>query len=68
MQSNFPEYLHGALIDKPALPADTIVWLGKERCEWLNARYVSSNWDMEELENKRADIVEKDLFKFRMTI
>jgi NAD(P)-dependent dehydrogenase (short-subunit alcohol dehydrogenase family) len=68
MQNNFPEYLHRALIDEPALPADTIVWLGKERRGWLNARYISSNWDMEELESKRADIVEKVLFKFQMTI
>lgn len=68
MQYNFPQYLHGALVDEPTLPADTIVWLVQQRREWLNARYVSSNWNMEELESKRADIVERDLFKFRMTI
>lgn len=68
MRANFPEYLHGALVDEPILAGDTVVWLVKERREWLNARYVSSNWDMTELEGRKAEIVERDLLKFRMTI
>lgn len=68
MRANFPEYLHSSLIDQPTLPADTIVWLCKERREWLNTRYVSSNWDMQELEARQEEIVKRDLFKFRMTI
>ncbi|KAJ5372946.1 Glucose/ribitol dehydrogenase [Penicillium concentricum] len=55
-------------VDVPELPADTIVWFGKERREWLNARMVSANWDMEELEAKKKEIVEGDLFKFRITL
>ncbi|KAJ6113375.1 Glucose/ribitol dehydrogenase [Penicillium sp. IBT 18751x] len=68
MQYSLPESLRDAAIDSITLPADTIVWLSQERREWLNGRYVSSNWDMEELETRKSDIVERDLFKFRMTI
>lgn len=67
MAANFPEKFHCTLVDEPTLPADTIVWLAKERREWLNGRFIWANWDLEELESKKDQIVEKDLFKFRMT-
>jgi NAD(P)-dependent dehydrogenase (short-subunit alcohol dehydrogenase family) len=68
MKSNFPEQLHFTLQDNVNLPADTIVWLVKERREWLNGRYVSGPWDMEEIEARKEEIVRRDLFKFRMTV
>ncbi|KAJ6088555.1 Glucose/ribitol dehydrogenase [Penicillium sp. IBT 16267x] len=68
MRTNFPEQLHASLSDNVNLPADTIVWLVKERRKWLHGRYVSGPWDMEEVEAKKEEIVEKDLFKFRMTV
>lgn len=68
MAKNFPESLHFALVDTPMLPADSIVWLAKERREWLNGRYVHLNWDMQELEGRKEEIVDRDLFKFRMTV
>lgn len=52
--------------DSLALAADTMVWLCAERREWLRGRYVSCTWDVGELEGRRAEIVEKDLLKFRM--
>lgn len=67
MAANFPGVLHFSLADELALPADTIIWLAKERRDWLNGRFVWSNWDLEEVEGKKDEIVEKDLFKFRMT-
>lgn len=67
MAGNFPEKLHFSLNDVVALPADTTVWLASKRRDWLNGRYVTSNWDLEELESKKEEIVTKDLFKFRMT-
>ncbi|KAJ5376927.1 Glucose/ribitol dehydrogenase [Penicillium cosmopolitanum] len=67
MAANFPEVLHFSLADELALPADTIIWLAKERRDWLNGRFVWSNWDLEEVEGKKDEIIEKDLFKFRMT-
>jgi NAD(P)-dependent dehydrogenase (short-subunit alcohol dehydrogenase family) len=67
MAANFPEMLHFSLADEPTLPADTIIWLAKERRNWLNGRFVWSNWDLEEVESKQDLIVQNDLFKFRMT-
>lgn len=64
---NMPESMHSFLVDEPELSADTVVWLGKERRPWLGGRYVSVNWDMEELESRKDDIVKGELLKFRLT-
>lgn len=56
------------LIDQPELCGDTVVWLTRERREWLQDRYVSCTWDVAELEGKRDEIVEKDLLKVRMAV
>lgn len=56
------------LVDTPELAADTIVWLTRERRGWLNARYMSCNWDMRELEGKREEVVRGDLLKVRMAV
>ncbi|KAI0481709.1 hypothetical protein F4859DRAFT_475717 [Xylaria cf. heliscus] len=63
---NMPEEMWVVLVDEPALPAHTIVWLSGKNRPWLNGRFVSVNWDMEELESKKDKIVEGNLFKFRM--
>jgi NAD(P)-dependent dehydrogenase (short-subunit alcohol dehydrogenase family) len=62
-----PDWMHGRLVDTAELPADTMVWLCRERREWLSGRFVSANWHMGELERRKEEIVEKDLLKFRMT-
>ncbi|KAK8061462.1 hypothetical protein PG994_007828 [Apiospora phragmitis] len=67
LAGNMPESMHAILVDKPALPAHTLVWLTKERRPWLSGRFASVNWDMEQLEGKKDDIVKSDLLKFRMT-
>jgi len=56
------------LVDSPALPADFIVWLTKDRKDWLAGRYVSCNWDVTELEAKRDEIVEEDKLKVRLAV
>ncbi|TRX91345.1 hypothetical protein FHL15_007767 [Xylaria flabelliformis] len=61
-----PEDMWAVLTDEVALPADTIVWLSKENRPWLNGRFLSVTWDMEELESKKDKIVADNLFKFRM--
>ena len=54
--------------DKVELSADTLVYLTKERREWLAGRYVSVAWDMEEFLGKKEDIVARDLLKVRLRV
>ena len=54
--------------DTPELAADTLVYLTKERREWLAGRYVAVAWDMEEFLGKKDDIVTRDLLKVRMRV
>ncbi|RVX75882.1 hypothetical protein B0A52_00239 [Exophiala mesophila] len=56
------------LTDTPQMVADTLVFLTKERREWLAERYIDSRWDMEELMEKKEEIVQRDLLKVRMTV
>jgi NAD(P)-dependent dehydrogenase (short-subunit alcohol dehydrogenase family) len=48
LSSGMPEASHHMLSDKPALAADTFVWLTAERRDWLASRYISCTWDMKE--------------------
>ncbi|KAI0429200.1 hypothetical protein F5Y09DRAFT_311036 [Xylaria sp. FL1042] len=63
-----PEELWDMLNDTLELPAHTLTWLSKEHRPWLNGRFVSVTWDMEELESKRKQIEEDNLFKFRLVV
>jgi NAD(P)-dependent dehydrogenase (short-subunit alcohol dehydrogenase family) len=65
---NMPSAMHSHLNDTVELAADTMVWLSRERRDWLSGRSITVNWDMEELENKKQEILEGNLLKFRMTI
>ncbi|OAL21434.1 hypothetical protein AYO20_11371 [Fonsecaea nubica] len=64
--TTMPDYMHHLLVAEPELPADTLVWLTRERREWLAGRYVSVPWDMEGLLAKKDEIVEKDLLKLKL--
>ncbi|KAF6224480.1 hypothetical protein HO133_011057 [Letharia lupina] len=63
-----PSFLHHKLIDKPALAADTIVFLVSERREWLRGRYVSCTWDMLEFGEMEEEIVGGDKLKIRLAL
>ncbi|KAI1375880.1 NAD(P)-binding protein [Hypoxylon crocopeplum] len=67
LASNMPLYMHRVLVDEPQLPGDSLAWLAKEHRPWLSGRYISANWDMEELVAKKDEIVKGDLLKFRLT-
>lgn len=54
--------------DEPELPGDSLVWLTKQRREWLAGRYVSVNWDVEELEKKREVVEQAELLKVRLAV
>ncbi|KAF2124547.1 NAD(P)-binding protein [Dothidotthia symphoricarpi CBS 119687] len=59
----------GSLLgDDEGLAGAVCVWLTKEKRLWLSGRYVSSNWDVGELQGMRERIVEEDLLKFRMAV
>lgn len=51
------------LNDTPELAGDALAWLVRERREWLAGRYLSAQWDVEELEGMKGRIVEGDLLK-----
>lgn len=44
------------------------VWLAKEPRPWLSGRFISSQWDVAELEAQKEDIVQGDKLKFRMVV
>ncbi|OCT46786.1 NADP(+)-dependent dehydrogenase [Cladophialophora carrionii] len=66
--SVMPEWMHHVLTAEADLPADTLVWLTRERREWLAGRYVNAPWDMQELESRKDEIVEKDLLKLKLIV
>lgn len=45
-----------------------LTWLTKERRAYLNGRYLSVNWDVDELSAMKDEIAQKDLLKFTMTV
>lgn len=68
LAQNMPPERQAILTDTLELAADTIVWLSRERREWLSGRFASVSWDMEELEQKKQDILQRNLLKFRVLI
>ncbi|CCM01537.1 uncharacterized protein FIBRA_03593 [Fibroporia radiculosa] len=68
MTADVPDQFKKYLVDKPEVAAHTMVWLARERRDWLTGRYVSSQWDVEELEAKKQEIVDGDKLKVRMSI
>jgi hypothetical protein len=43
-------------------------WLSKKKMKWLSGRFVSCNWDVNELEDMKDRIVEGDLLKYKMVV
>ena len=54
--------------DSPSLCGAFLIWLVKEKREWLNGRYLDATWDVEELEKKKEEIVEGDKLKMRLVV
>ncbi|KAI5787095.1 NAD-P-binding protein [Geopyxis carbonaria] len=63
LAGKMPEQMLATLVDEPELPAAVAVWLAGPEAGFLGGRYVSANWDMEEVLKRKAEIVEKDLLK-----
>jgi NAD(P)-dependent dehydrogenase (short-subunit alcohol dehydrogenase family) len=62
-----PDSFH-RLVDTPELSGDTITWLTQERREWLSGRYLSANWDMDEIMGRREEIVGGDKLKVKLSL
>jgi NAD(P)-dependent dehydrogenase (short-subunit alcohol dehydrogenase family) len=67
MGQTAPEWLAPYLIDTTDLAAGTCLYLATERADYLRGRYVSANWDLEAVEGRREEIVEKDLLKTKVS-
>ncbi|KIW03143.1 uncharacterized protein PV09_05785 [Verruconis gallopava] len=63
---NLDESMHASLTETPELPSDTIVWLTKERREWIGGRFVQTQWDMAEFEARKEEVIEKDLLTVKV--
>lgn len=61
-----PKEVHEWLQDTPQLAADAITWWTQQRQEWLAGRYVSVNWDVDEMMARKEEIVREDKLKMRM--
>nr|KAK5434496.1 hypothetical protein LTR18_010371 [Exophiala xenobiotica] len=60
--------VEAAMVDTPDLCAGFAVWLTKGQRAWLNGRYVSATWDVDELLAKKEEIVKDDKLKLRMVV
>ncbi|KAL5513577.1 hypothetical protein ACEPAH_3976 [Sanghuangporus vaninii] len=65
--SSVPPSFQHTVIDTPELSAESIVWLVKERRQWLSGRFVSCTWDMNELVQKKEVVENKDLLRMKFS-
>jgi NAD(P)-dependent dehydrogenase (short-subunit alcohol dehydrogenase family) len=63
---NMPDEMHAHLVDSPGLAAGFVVWLCSGTADWAKGRYLSSNWDVNELERLKNRILENDLLVNRL--
>jgi len=66
LAKNMPKNMHPYLVDKPELAAGFIVWLCSGQADWATGRYLSSNWDVEELLAMKDQILKDDLLVNRL--
>jgi hypothetical protein len=58
LAAGMPQEMMHILVDMLEIASHTIVWLVGEHREWLGRRYVSCQWDVDELLAKRQEIVD----------
>ena len=66
LAKNMPKERHGVLVDSPDLAAGFIVWLCSGRADWAQGRYLSCNWDVNELNQLKDRILRDDLLVNRL--
>ena len=63
---NMPEQMHEYLTDTPDLAACFIVWLCSGKADWAAGRYLSANWDVDQLVAAKDSILSDDLLVNRL--
>ncbi len=63
---NMPKEIHSYLVDEPELAAGFIVWLCSGKADWASGRYLSSNWNVNELLQMKEQIINDDLLVNRL--
>jgi NAD(P)-dependent dehydrogenase (short-subunit alcohol dehydrogenase family) len=66
LAKNMPKELHPNLVDEPDLAAGFAVWLCSGKADWAKGRYLSANWDVDELVQLRDRIIQEDLLVNRL--
>jgi len=65
---NMPKEYYSYLTDTPELPAGFIVWLASGKADWATGRFLSANWDVEELTGLKDEILQNDLLVNRLRV
>ncbi|KAF2755925.1 putative 2-(R)-hydroxypropyl-CoM dehydrogenase [Pseudovirgaria hyperparasitica] len=60
--------LERVFVDSEEIAAHTLVWVTSEKRAWVGGRYVNVTWDMDELEARSGEIVERDLLKVTLAV
>ncbi|KAI4233819.1 MAG: hypothetical protein LQ349_004170 [Xanthoria aureola] len=63
-----PDHFKHVVVETPQLSADTIIYLVKEKRQWLAGRYINCTWDMPQIMAMEDDIVKGDKLKVRMVL
>jgi NAD(P)-dependent dehydrogenase (short-subunit alcohol dehydrogenase family) len=66
LAKKMPEEFHANLTDEPELAAGFIVWLCSGKADWAAGRYLSCNWDVNELLQMKDEIINDDLLVNRL--
>jgi NAD(P)-dependent dehydrogenase (short-subunit alcohol dehydrogenase family) len=66
LAKNMPKEVHVNLVDDPDLAAGFAVWLCSGKADWAKGRYLSSNWDVDELTQLKEQILRDDLLVNRL--
>ncbi|KAK9490685.1 hypothetical protein V1508DRAFT_255054 [Lipomyces doorenjongii] len=53
--------------DTPALAGGVVVWLSTDAASFMDGRYMTTNWSVDELMTKKEEIVSKDLLKVKLS-
>lgn len=64
----FSDELRAVFTETPELVGDGLVFLSKERRQWLSGRYVNITWDLPELTSSAMQkrVVEGDMLKVKL--